>query len=117
MKRSIARRWASALDSGEYKQTVGRLRDDEGFCCIGVLCNIHAQDNPEIAAKETDMYSYLGCEEEAPEEVLEWSGMKEPEGELPERIRGHMCLTGLNDNAQMSFPEIAKIIRKHWKEL
>ena len=33
-------RWVTALESGDYKQTRGRLRDDNGFCCIGVACDV-----------------------------------------------------------------------------
>lgn len=33
-------KWIKALRSGEYKQTTGALRDNEGFCCLGVLCDI-----------------------------------------------------------------------------
>lgn len=29
--------WIGALRSGRYKQTAGTLRNDEGFCCLGVL--------------------------------------------------------------------------------
>lgn len=37
----LKRKWVEALRSGEYKQGVGYLRDDENhFCCLGVLCDI-----------------------------------------------------------------------------
>jgi len=32
--------WITALRSGEYKQTTDTLRDDKGFCCLGVLCDL-----------------------------------------------------------------------------
>ena len=32
--------WLVALESGEYKQGRGRLRDDNGFCCLGVACDL-----------------------------------------------------------------------------
>jgi len=117
MIRAIARKWAAALDSGEYEQTTGQLRDDNGFCCIGVLCNIHAQDNPELAATQTDPHRYFGKGVHAPEEVMGWSGLKVAEGKLPVQIVGARYLTDLNDRVGYTFPEIAKVIRKHWKEL
>lgn len=50
MKKEIAMRWIEALRSGKYMQGKGRLRSfyDE-FCCLGVLCNLHAIEHPEIA--------------------------------------------------------------------
>ena len=36
----IAQRWVNALRSGEYKQTKTQLQDEEGFCCLGVLCDL-----------------------------------------------------------------------------
>lgn len=33
-------KWLTALRSGEYSQTSYSLRDENGFCCLGVLCDI-----------------------------------------------------------------------------
>lgn len=30
----------AALRSGKYTQTKGRLRDDKGYCCLGVACDV-----------------------------------------------------------------------------
>jgi hypothetical protein len=116
MKRSIARKWAAALESGEYQQTKGVLRDPNGFCCLGVLCNIHAQENPEIAAKESDPDSYLGEVEVIPYQVQDWAGLSSVDGSLTTSATGDIMLAEENDKG-MKFPQIAKIIRKHWKEL
>lgn len=32
--------WVRALESGKYEQTSGNLKTDEGFCCLGVACNL-----------------------------------------------------------------------------
>jgi hypothetical protein len=37
---NIKKRWVEALRSGNYKQTTGCLRNGDGFCCLGVLCDI-----------------------------------------------------------------------------
>ena len=34
------KKWVDALRSGEYEQTRERLRNDAGFCCLGVLCDV-----------------------------------------------------------------------------
>jgi len=36
----LAVKWIAALRSGEYKQTKGALRKADGFCCLGVLCDL-----------------------------------------------------------------------------
>ena len=43
MNPEIKAKWVAALRSGEYKQAKGQLRIGNSFCCLGVLCNLHAQ--------------------------------------------------------------------------
>jgi len=122
MKSSLARRWAAALESGEYQQTDGRLRNGGNFCCLGVLCNLHAQDHPEIAQDEDDPDSYLGADTDLPTLVKDWAGMACTGGAFSDAITDsegnyRHSLIELNDEAGYTFPEIAKVIRKHWKEL
>jgi hypothetical protein len=33
-------KWLEALESGDYKQTKGRLFDGKGYCCLGLLCAV-----------------------------------------------------------------------------
>lgn len=40
MKKELKERWVAALRSGEYKQTREYLCDEQGWCCLGVLCNL-----------------------------------------------------------------------------
>lgn len=113
MKRSIARAWAKALESGEYKQVKGALRKGDKFCCLGVLCNLHAQEHPELAAQQKRKSSYLNEDVDLPAEVQEWAGMRTDFG----YIKYGSCLVTMNDDEGKTFPELAKVIRKHWKEL
>jgi hypothetical protein len=32
-------KWITALRNGKYKQGIGRLQGEDGFCCVGVACN------------------------------------------------------------------------------
>lgn len=32
--------WLQALESGEYQQTTEVLRDENGFCCLGIACDL-----------------------------------------------------------------------------
>jgi hypothetical protein len=38
-------KWVAALRSGEYQQCTGKLRSDQGFCCLGVALDLidHAE--------------------------------------------------------------------------
>lgn len=114
MKRSIARKWAAALDSGEYTQCKGKLRKGDTFCCLGVLCNLHAQAHPEFALEQISKASYAGSNSTLPEVVIEWAGLYD---ENPYVNKYNEGLAGLNDTHGKTFPDLAKIIRKHWKEL
>lgn len=51
--------WLSALRSGQYGQTVGRLFDgDNSYCCLGVACDLA---DLEKWTNEVD-YTYFGSE-------------------------------------------------------
>jgi hypothetical protein len=127
MKRSIARAWAAALDSGQYIQGTGQLREKyrnphekttNTFCCLGVLCNMHAQEHPEIARLETDPTEYLGESGLLPTEVMDWAGMIGDGGEFGFGSKASVdSLVAANDDAGMDFKQIAKLIRKEWKNL
>ncbi len=127
MNPKIATLWADALESGAYKQTTGRLVkvlsepgkwDDRAFCCLGVLCNLHAQAHPEIAKKQESPLSYLGCSDLLPQEVQEWAGMLSVSGTFAkwDAKLGVKTLASANDNGY-TFPQIAKIIREKQAEL
>lgn len=38
--RVLFERWLTALRSDQYKQTTGHLRIGDGFCCLGVACDL-----------------------------------------------------------------------------
>lgn len=37
------RQWIAALRSGQYQQGQMRLRNSDGFCCLGVLCDLEVK--------------------------------------------------------------------------
>lgn len=114
MNKEIAMQWVAALRSGEYKQGVGQLRTVEpaAFCCLGVLCNLHAQAHPEIAAKQNDPTVYMTQAAYLPYEVRDWAGLLTENPRVP-ALSGAVPLSQLND-ADCSFKEIADLIEKHW---
>lgn len=46
MNPEVKAEWVAALRSGEYMQTKGHLKDSNGMCCLGVLCDIAAKHEP-----------------------------------------------------------------------
>ena len=48
--------WVQALRSGEFKQTIGHLRDEVGYCCLGVAAEL-----TEVPSEPNDdgVYSYI----------------------------------------------------------
>lgn len=37
--------WIKALRSGEFRQTKHDLKTDDGYCCLGVLCELYRIEN------------------------------------------------------------------------
>jgi hypothetical protein len=62
----------------------------------------------------------MGREDLPSKEVVVWAGMGMNDPVVPDskKVYGQSHrLSSLNDTAKLTFPEIAKVIRKHWKEL
>lgn len=127
MKQDIAMKWADALESGEFKQTQGRLYDPgEGYCCLGVLCEVVGRkfDCYESQPSTWGIKNHLGTIEctVLPEEIVREVGMKSQSGIFTNND-GDIELTCLNDGDisrnihPHSFKEIAKIIRENWEAL
>ncbi len=113
MNKEIKAKWVAALRSGDYAQGKITLRSKGNqFCCLGVLCNLHAQAHPKIAAKQKDSQSYMGESEILPDAVMEWSGVSTRNG-LFSDDSGLGTLASLND-AGTSFSKLAKIIEKQF---
>lgn len=120
MNKGIKAKWVAALRSGKYEQTHGALRDgDKGFCCMGVLCNLHAIANPKFAAKQKDPYTYDGKQGLPSRTVTDWAGISETERVKYElagedvlvSYKGNLKrLSALNDEYRLSFKQIANII-------
>lgn len=114
MNKRIKKLWIKALMSGDYQQGVGSLRNDGEFCCLGVLCDLHAKrfkagwERDEVERSE---FRYAGESEILPYPVREWAGLKSNDPTV-RRIDLKQHLSTLNDRG-VSFPEIAKLIEQH----
>lgn len=124
MKKKIADKWIEALHSGEYEQTTGKLHTNEGFCCLGVLCDLAVKEGvipkPELLVNSVcGIRQYEGQMSGLPKKVMEWAGIG---GSLGDFVKAKdqsntMPLYYLNDAKDYTFPEIADVIQLTYKEL
>lgn len=114
MDQDIKAWWCTELRSGKYQQTTTHLSDNKGFCCLGVLCDLHARKhNAQWEQANRNRYSYLNRTHTPPCEVLRWAGLpiSDPHVKIPS-TNGFNHLTDINDSG-MSFSDIADVIEKH----
>jgi hypothetical protein len=98
--------WVEALRSGEYTQCTKRLAKPNGYCCLGVACEVFMKNGGELQ-KATDKYGiyYNGEYLTLPRVVRDWLGLRTENGSIDDGI----ALSEKNDHGA-SFEEIANII-------
>lgn len=108
-------KWLAALESGEYKQGKGKLRDmDNCFCCLGVACELFIPDTMHVIRRQyngTQIYYGIGKHSMygvAPPSVVDILGLRSPTGNINDC--GAVSLAVMNDNGN-TFAEIAAFIR------
>lgn len=137
MNKIIKEKWLEALRSGEYNQTKGMLRDDKGYDCLGVLCNIHSEETGKgVWKRDGNLFYYISLPEMSGkclnlgDDVISWSEVDTSEVKItisPEHLLklsekyykiygGNLSqdptLTELNDSG-IPFEEIANIIEQY----
>lgn len=108
MNQRIKKLWIKALRSGKYKQGKFQLRKPNGqalFCCLGVLCDLHARTKQ---GNDWDESRYDGNSIELPKSVVEWAGL---DSDNPKLGRTKYA-TSLNDEGY-DFSFIATRIEKY----
>lgn len=78
MIKRIRNKWVADLRSGNYKQGCGALKDGDKYCCLGVLCDIHAKETGnewEGSDDECESDLYMGNHGVPPTPVRKWSGI------------------------------------------
>ena len=112
--------WCSALESDEYTQAKGRLRTDNGFCCLGVLSDLAIKAS--VCAWVADQgdgggygvsTNFMPLQGAVSREIQSWAGIKGSSAEDPlVQIGPEFCrLSFLNDTGY-DFKTIAQIIRE-----
>lgn len=102
MNPEIKAKWVAALRSGKYKQGQNRLRRKNEFCCLGVLCDLHAK----ATGARWDGESYFGHEILTPDAVREWGDLPDDDPFIDDDY-----LSSHNDEGK-TFAKIADIIER-----
>lgn len=114
MNPEVKKKWIEALKSREYDQGVGGLCVGDRFCCLGVLCDLHARETNKAwdhqVGIERGAARYCGCRNYLPQEVMEWAGLKSENPVVGGNDR--QALANLNDGGY-SFSSIANLIEEN----
>lgn len=103
MDKKLKAKWIKALTDGSHEQTKETLKDSQGYCCLGVLCDISG-------AGKWVGYEYHICDEF--DGYTMDGDLGRPGRKLfgiPSRLESR--LINMNDKGK-SFKEIAKVIRE-----
>lgn len=96
------RKWLRALRSGKYKQTEGGLHCSNGYCCLGVLCDVIDNSKWKEDTNKFDGFKYGRSAAYLPKSI-----------KLSRKIQ--YKLAELNDVEGYNFKEIADYISKNVK--
>jgi hypothetical protein len=114
-----AKAWIAALRSKKYTQTKQYLHDKDGFCCLGVACELAIADGVPLTQRLFDdggtfyidrgVIDYGGTISSLPSEVKDWLGIDSDLGNYQDFVAEDTCLAWKNDGGK-TFEEIADII-------
>lgn len=109
----------AALKSGNYEQGTGKLRFNDKFCCLGVICELQGRLKPGVGGSDfqygdagntaalfpdNPLYSLLGAAGYFPEGAY-----------VKGTVFQTKSLMGCNDTLHLTFLEIAEIIEQIWE--
>lgn len=110
------KKWVAALRSGEYKQTQGRLQENDCYCCLGVACDLFIKEHPDkLVRQEVEGRIHFSHEDQTvfnilPKVVQEWLGLTSDSGKYYDDVNGNTHLWADNDVRRKTFKQIASII-------
>ena len=119
MNYKVKEKWISALRSGKYKQGIRHLRNEDKYCCLGVLCDLYSQEH-NIEWDFDDFistWSFYGSCDVLPYSVQNWSGLNTSNPMVKVSVDDenkyfhHEPLSDLNDTG-FTFEQISNIIER-----
>lgn len=105
----VKEKWLAALRSDNYTQTSGKLRINDSFCCLGVLCDLYSKETGNEWEGYNYSFKFLGSTGVLPWKVCDWANLRDEGALLNEE--GNSSLWSLNDSGK-TFEEIADVIEK-----
>lgn len=128
MNAEIREAWATALESGEFKQGKGTLTrvdydDSEKDCCLGVLCKLAVKAGiitRQVGIAGRVLYDYDEDSSVLPAAVMDWAGLTHHNPNVIDAGGRRHSVAEFNDADEdpdsyvthHTFPEIAKLIRE-----
>ena len=122
MNSQIKQKWVDALRSGKYTQAQSKLYSGDGFCCLGVLCDIYAKEVGDIAWVKKDPsktwidvdkwdYWYFDDQSEVlPDCVCKWAELDENDPDVYKNCV-LTTLASLNDKG-VTFEDLSEVIEE-----
>lgn len=124
MRKEVADLWVAALRSGEYRQTTLQLRAGDGYCCLGVLCDLHAKQTGQGKWAPHGYYESLVTDDTdgriPTKDVAKWAGLSDRSPHVYAYRPGDdgtALLTALNDGDGYTFAQLADLIEAQWEEM
>lgn len=123
-------KWVDALRSDDYNQCTGQLRDDSGFCCLGVATDVAMKEGVVITSDVYDGVVFEGWTPRLseyglmPRSVRDWLGMDDTNPVLFEdqNVAGldedepyqSIAAAEANDDLNYPFDKIAALIEERY---
>lgn len=90
-KKEARKLWVRALRSGKYKQARESLRNGDGYCCLGVACDLYMKHVSHRDAWKSPTLGYswykaFGVDSVLPANVRKWLGLETSTGTLKNSI-------------------------------
>lgn len=105
----------AALESGRYQQGQLALRNDLGYCCLGVVCDVSGVSSWSalpVGVNGSFSYGPLGEVSYLPTIVADWYGFSSNNPLLKTSSGEYHSMSALNDDDGYTFTEIAQALRR-----
>jgi hypothetical protein len=107
-----AQKWVAALRSGEFHQDKAQLQTANGYCCLGVACEVYQREVGGLEIRRPSWEEGVSYNDEfssLPDVVKVWLGLQYADGDFTTSDSDNQTLADLNDLGT-SFDQIADII-------
>lgn len=111
------RKWVRALRTTKKRQATGFLHTNDGFCCLGIACEVALRNGVKIKVeRDSDSsdddfcVSYGGNSSLLPPKVRAFFGFKEMDPTIAFDEGGSVTASTANDDKKWNFRKIADAV-------